>query len=613
MYSDTPRLALPSDTDAISETLAEAMHDDPVTAWVIPSPDRRRLLPGFFRTVVEHILEYGEIFLIREGTGVILVMPPGAPPPTAEQQECYARRMRARIGEFADRTALPIEDLLAAAHPRQADHYYIVFYAVRSSDQGRGTGSALLRHITDRADVAGVGTYLECSTRRSLNLVRRCGFHTRRPIGLPGGLELYPAWREPEVRHRANQLVPASPTREAARYSSALRAHHSLRAWADAIAGDSLADPPTPGAGKPVFPYAEVVSAVRESGIRSLASQLVESIGDAARLAARYEVSGFTPAWLACLADMTCDSPSYASYTQFPLFEQYCRAGDFLARARSSSIALIADLARNELVSSTAPPSRIAAAMRLVTELCAEAAVTPAPSIESSGQARSACSRVLAEHLDRAPNGLGVLLRITPLPTTPAPDEYMFLRSVQSMELLAFIAAFHVTVTLTQPAPELSQLSAGLAKIVPALSLARRLFPVLATIDTAQFAEVRGATMGAGALQSIGFVTLERLCRGDLASRREAVDAVPIHQVPVPDRSLGRVIIELLPGLPARQAAHLRAAVAAVDKAWICWKRAHYGVTKRVIGDIPGTGGTSGIGYLKQHMNAPLLGVGDPM
>jgi acetyl esterase/lipase len=45
MYSDTPRLALPSDTDAISETLAEAMHDDPVTAWVIPSPDRRRLLP----------------------------------------------------------------------------------------------------------------------------------------------------------------------------------------------------------------------------------------------------------------------------------------------------------------------------------------------------------------------------------------------------------------------------------------------------------------------------------------------------------------------------------------------------------------------------------------
>lgn len=212
MNSDTPRLAFPSDTDTIIETLAEALHDDPVTAWVIPGPDRRMLLPGFFRTVVENLLEHGEIFLIREGTGVVLVMPPGAPPPTPEQQESYARRMRARIGEFADRTALPIEDLLAAAHPRQADHYYIVFHAVRSSHQGRGMGSALLRHITDRADIAGVGTYLECSTRRSLNLLLRCGFQARPPIGLPGGPELYPAWREPGAQHRADQLIPASST-----------------------------------------------------------------------------------------------------------------------------------------------------------------------------------------------------------------------------------------------------------------------------------------------------------------------------------------------------------------------------------------------------------------
>ena len=167
------------------------------------------LLPGFFRTVVENILEQGEIFLIREGTGVVLVMPPGAPPPTPEQQESYARRMRARIGEFADRTALPIEELLAAAHPRQVDHYYIVFYGVRPSHQGRGIGSGLLRHIIDRADVAGVGTYRECSTQRSLNLVLRCGFHARPPIGLPGGPELYPAWREPAAQHRAERLVAA--------------------------------------------------------------------------------------------------------------------------------------------------------------------------------------------------------------------------------------------------------------------------------------------------------------------------------------------------------------------------------------------------------------------
>jgi hypothetical protein len=132
----------------------------------------------------------------------------------------------------------------------------------------------------------------------------------------------------------------------------------------------------------------------------------------------------------------------------------------------------------------------------------------------------------------------------------------LFLRSVQSMELLAPVAVFHATAMLTQPVPELSQLPAGLAGMV---------------------------------------------------------DAVLINQVPAPDRSPGQVVTELLPGLPARQAANLRAAVAAINTVWICWKQLHYGVAKRVIGDVPGTGGTSGIAYLKQHMNIPLLEVGDTM
>ena len=196
-HPDAPRITLPSDTAEIVETLVEALCDDPVTAWVFPGPDRPTVLPGFFRTVVEELFKYGEIYLTEDGTGALLSMPPGAPPPTPEQRESYARRMRARVGEFADRTVLPIENLLEAAHPRDRDHYYIVFYGVRTSHQGRGVGSKLLRRITDRADFDGAGTYIECSTRRSLNLALRCGFRAERPIGLPGGPELYPAWREP--------------------------------------------------------------------------------------------------------------------------------------------------------------------------------------------------------------------------------------------------------------------------------------------------------------------------------------------------------------------------------------------------------------------------------
>jgi GNAT superfamily N-acetyltransferase len=190
------------DTPVVVDVLAEALQNDPVTAWVFPGAQRRRAtLPSFFHTVVEDTLEHGEIYLTGSGAGVTLFMPPDAPAITPAQHDAHQRRLRACTGEFAERTVL-ISRLLEERHPRQYAHYYVVFNAVRPARQGQGIGGEILRRILDRADADGVGTYIECSTPRSLRLMLRHGFHDLAPLPLPEGPSLYPAWRDPMSRGR---------------------------------------------------------------------------------------------------------------------------------------------------------------------------------------------------------------------------------------------------------------------------------------------------------------------------------------------------------------------------------------------------------------------------
>ena len=48
-----------------------------------------------------------------------------------------------------------------------------------------------------RADAEGMPAYLEATTARSRDLYARHGFEVVGLLELPGGLTMYPMWREP--------------------------------------------------------------------------------------------------------------------------------------------------------------------------------------------------------------------------------------------------------------------------------------------------------------------------------------------------------------------------------------------------------------------------------
>jgi len=299
------------------------------------------------------------------------------------------------------------------------------------------------------------------------------------------------------------------------------------------------------------------------------------------------------------------------------LLRDYCECGDFRGRARFLSDLLLADLLRHELTPPEAgsnrpsTSARLRAAVRLVADLPATAGAMRELRRMDRVRAFHSCTEFLSRELASQPAVLRTILTNTPLPATTEPDEYLFIRSVQIMELLSDVAASHADEANSQGetdwAVELPSLLAHLAGIAEALRRSTRLFRIVTTIDPKQFAHIRDATYGTGALQSSAFATLERLCRGEDALREATVSAVSVTAVPVPVVPLERTLALLRKQLDQASADRLLRAMQGVDKEWLRWKHIHCGVAQRIIGEVPGTGGTLGVPYLRQYLDIPLL------
>jgi ribosomal protein S18 acetylase RimI-like enzyme len=82
------------------------------------------------------------------------------------------------------------------AHP-EAPHWHLAFVGVDPAHQGRGLGSALLRHTLARVDAERLHAYLESSNPANVPLYRRHGFEVIREIRVAGSPAVIPMVRRP--------------------------------------------------------------------------------------------------------------------------------------------------------------------------------------------------------------------------------------------------------------------------------------------------------------------------------------------------------------------------------------------------------------------------------
>jgi tryptophan 2,3-dioxygenase len=349
------------------------------------------------------------------------------------------------------------------------------------------------------------------------------------------------------------------------------------------------------------FPHAAVADHYRTVGRHGVRPHLVAMLRNFHGNNRAHDVLG---AWLPMTFDT--ENGDYFSYVGLDYFDQVVGSDD-AQRVDAFVAAAALDLALLEaraLGRSAHSPQavRARAATRVVTQL---ARLAPDFSLDPSvaeaglealnqpGADYSSFASVAAPALNGLPDEIGTAVRLTLLPTTRLHDEQMFIRCIQIFEGLYRQVATAISMAiidvhhgLAAAAKErLDQASIRL-EAVPAL------FRVLTTMPVDAFSIIRGFTHGRSAVQSRAFREIEFSC-----APLDPGDLEHSTKIDVGEATLQDVYLAMPKTHP--DASVLETSMRRLDRAWGAMKRGHWGITLKVIGTVPGTGGTAGASYLK--------------
>jgi GNAT superfamily N-acetyltransferase len=182
---------------AVAAALADAFLQDPVYRWMLPRTLRpqTRLRTMFAAEMEQYVMRNGgTVWTTPEYDGAVCDLPPGA----WEMTRSFSGREALRwVRAFGTRLLLAgrVQRAMEERHLREP-HFYVRTVGVRTALQGQGMGSALMQPTLQRADSAGVPTYIEASSERSAALYERLGFVHMDVIELPdGGPPVWPMRR----------------------------------------------------------------------------------------------------------------------------------------------------------------------------------------------------------------------------------------------------------------------------------------------------------------------------------------------------------------------------------------------------------------------------------
>ncbi|MFE2088225.1 hypothetical protein [Streptomyces sp. NPDC059460] len=394
---------------------------------------------------------------------------------------------------------------------------------------------------------------------------------------------------------------------------SAEAARHALARWSKA---------PTQA-----FPYAEVLAHYRAVGRNHADDDLLaelRTVGEKLTASApAYGEERLLADWLPMTYDRTDgDYDSYIGTAVFDSLVEQAGPGRRAEAIDGFTAVAVADLVAIEAEAlATAPDdvrayARTRAAARTLTRI-ADYLPRAAAESEDLAQLRTALTgqsaadtlaAVASKAAQSTAESFPVLYRkaveLTLIPTTRLHDELMFIRSIQIFEgiyqqVARDVEAAAAALELGNVPAVLELLADGAARIEATPILYR----VLTGMPIDSFAVIRAYTDGRSAIQSRWYRQVEAFCvPGQPMPTGKKIPAVVVE-----GPGLDATFASRAANLPADRAAQVAEAMERLDKAWGAMKRNHWGLTLKIIGDVPGTGGTSGASYLKTAAQVPLF------
>ena len=195
------RLADRDDIPLLAETLAQSFNDDPVVNWFIRADERREIA---LRDNMEFILDYyfpaGGVYTSDDCRACSIWIPPGYDDEHLTEDE--RRQLEERKLSWTTKEGVWRLDLLIRLEEEKEpsfNHRELGYIGVRPELQGRGVGSALLRHMLVRLDEIHVPAYLESTNPRNAPFYEHNGFRVIDSISLPSGPAIQFMLREPSA------------------------------------------------------------------------------------------------------------------------------------------------------------------------------------------------------------------------------------------------------------------------------------------------------------------------------------------------------------------------------------------------------------------------------
>jgi GNAT superfamily N-acetyltransferase len=184
-----------ADVAPLARALAAAFEDDPIFGWLLPNDRRRpdKLLRFFTLELDSVVLPSGTAWMSPEASGACLELPPGKWRMPLRTQALHAPQFAAVFGRSLPRALITITQM-ERRHLREP-HFYVPYVGVAPKGQGAGLGTKLLGKTLERADTAGLPTYLEATSERNAALYERLGFKHLGPFTVLGSPPLWPMRR----------------------------------------------------------------------------------------------------------------------------------------------------------------------------------------------------------------------------------------------------------------------------------------------------------------------------------------------------------------------------------------------------------------------------------
>jgi ribosomal protein S18 acetylase RimI-like enzyme len=191
---DSPSIvsAKASEQDQAISTLVMAFSADPVVRWVFPEPNQyltyfTELVPLFGGAAFGR----GTAYCVEGFVAASLWLPPG----TESDAEAMGELAAKAVAKEDQEKVFGFMGQMGVYHPTDP-HWYLPLIGVDPTQQGRGYGSALLKHALTDCDREKLPAYLEATCPSNRRLYERHGFEATGEIQVADSPPMWPMLRK---------------------------------------------------------------------------------------------------------------------------------------------------------------------------------------------------------------------------------------------------------------------------------------------------------------------------------------------------------------------------------------------------------------------------------